>query len=307
MEVFMKVIKWLSAISVTGILAACASTDSQNIENRSAGDPVIHDIEVANEGRQIPATLVLPSGSGPFPLVVMEHGFAGSRQENGGFAKLADALARAGIATIRMDFPGCGDSKTSFSEYSLSANNSDAEACRKWAVENAPVDSKRIGIFGYSNGGRQALMVAVSGSNPYKAMGLLAPAYFTTQNEKQSGTFSIDETKARLAEAQSKGAYQMDWFGRTLSVSAKNYQDDLDSVAIMDSITPALVKTPSLVVYGSKDETVLPAISQAAASAIGAKTVEVEGADHGYGFYSDQSDVTAAVEGAFVEFFKKEL
>jgi hypothetical protein len=40
---------------------------------------------------------------------------------------------------------------------------------------------------------------------------------------------------------------------------------------------------------------------------IKAKEVKIPNADHGYGFYSDQKDVSAAVEGAFVDFFSKEL
>jgi hypothetical protein len=45
--------------------------------------------------------------------------------------------------------------------------------------------------------------------NPYKAIGLLAPAFFTTANEKYAGTFSAAETRNRLAEAKANGFYSM--------------------------------------------------------------------------------------------------
>src|SRR3954471_5754573 len=74
------------------------------------------EVTVMNGARAVPATVVVPDGQGPFPAVVMNHGHGGGRNEGGGFAKLAKALADAGIMTIRMDFPGSGDSKESFTE-----------------------------------------------------------------------------------------------------------------------------------------------------------------------------------------------
>ncbi len=59
----------------------------------------------------IGATLVQPAGNGPFPAVLMLHGFGSSRDEVGNlFLKLAMALGEEGIASLRIDFHGWGES-----------------------------------------------------------------------------------------------------------------------------------------------------------------------------------------------------
>ncbi|MCL4675698.1 MAG: hypothetical protein KJZ59_06680, partial [Pararhodobacter sp.] len=112
------------------------------------------DITVMNDDRAIPATVVIPDGAGPFAAVVMNHGHGGGRQENGGFAGIASALADRGILSIRMDFPGSGDSDVSFTEGYLSNMISDSNASLQYILDNYDVDAGRLGIFGYSMGGR---------------------------------------------------------------------------------------------------------------------------------------------------------
>src|SRR5882724_10514479 len=60
-----------------------------------------------SRGVRVPAVLTAPKVTGKYPLVVMAHGHGGSKDENGGFTAIANALASRGIASIRMDFPGC--------------------------------------------------------------------------------------------------------------------------------------------------------------------------------------------------------
>lgn len=266
------------------------------------------DVSIMNGARAVPATIVIPDGTGPFPAVVMNHGHGGGRQEGGGFERLAKALAKAGIMTIRMDFPGTGDSKAPFSDGSISNMISDSNASLAYLLKNYPADPEKLGILGYSMGGRLALTIAASPDNPYKAVGLLAPSaapgkslllYFAGGSEA--------EFERLYAEAKGPKGYAdyTTQYGQKQQLGLAWFDEMLASHPL-DAISA--YKGPMLVVHGDKDTTILPAETDAVIAAYPkASFVLVPEADHGYGFYSDQPKVSALVESSFADFFAKNL
>ena len=74
-----------------GILRLDAARDGVTIERTQVG--------------AMPVTVFHPAGSGPAPLVVIAHGFAGSQQL---MQPLALSLARNGYVAVTFDFPGHG-------------------------------------------------------------------------------------------------------------------------------------------------------------------------------------------------------
>ena len=84
----------------------------------SAQDAGYEETVISIDGGEyeIPATVCMPAGDGPFPAVVMLHGTGSNREEAGnGYLYAAPVLAeKYGIATIRIDFPGNGDSKADY-------------------------------------------------------------------------------------------------------------------------------------------------------------------------------------------------
>ncbi|MCQ4808192.1 alpha/beta fold hydrolase, partial [Intestinimonas massiliensis] len=105
------------------------------------------------------AVITQPKGEAPYPAVVKNHGHGGSKDENEGFGGVAAALAEAGIATVRMDFPGCGDSTEPFTKNTLTNMKSDSNASLAYLLANYPLDADKLGIMGYSMGGRLALEI----------------------------------------------------------------------------------------------------------------------------------------------------
>lgn len=59
------------------------------------------------DGTLLDVTLQVPQGGGPFPLVVLMHGWAGSKTGSG---DVADALVTDGLAVLRYSARGFGES-----------------------------------------------------------------------------------------------------------------------------------------------------------------------------------------------------
>lgn len=287
-----------------GLLAAAAMTLSAGF---AAQAETVDIITITNGARGVPATVVVPDGEGPFPAVVINHGHGGGRQEGGGFDRLAKALADAGILSIRMDFPGSGDSTEPFTEGYLSNMISDSNASLSHLLANYPADPERLGILGYSMGGRIALTIAAGADNPYKAVGLLAPSSDPGKGLLLYFAGSEAEYERLYAEASGdKGYadYTTQW-GQVQQLS-KRWFDELLASSPNDGI--AAYTGPMLIVHGDKDDVIkMPEVEALAAAYPAAAVVTVPEADHGYGFYSDQPNVSAAVEGAFATFFSENL
>ena len=262
-------------------------------------------VSYESEGRTVPAVVTLPTGEGPFPAVVINHGHGGSKDENVGFIGVARALAEAGFASIRMDFAGCGDSTAPFTENTLSNMEADSNAGLAYLLENYDIDADRLGILGYSMGGRLALEIVSKENNPYKAVVLLSAAA-NPGEDCIAGVLPEGVTQAEaIAQAEETGSFDYTTiYGQNLSLSAEWFTDMLvDPLAEIDNYTG-----PMLVLHGDQDVVVTDETNKLIVAAYpAAQEIIVPGADHGYGFYSDQPDVTAMVEGSITQFFYHEL
>ena len=278
---------------------------AEETETDAEATYISETVSIEANGRIVPAVVTLPVGEGPFPAVVLNHGHGGNKDEGTGFGGIAEALAEAGIASIRMDFPGCGDSTEPFTENTLSNMIADSNAAKDYLVANYPVDADKLGILGYSMGGRIALEIITAEGNPYKATlilsGLSTPGDEAIANILPEG-MTVEDA---IAVAEEKGSYDYTTqYGQNLSLSAQWFTDMLvDPLANIDNYTG-----PMLVIHGDKDDVVTDATNKLTVSSYSAaEELIVPDADHGYGFYSDQPDVTAMVEGSITDFFAEYL
>ncbi|MBS0655213.1 MAG: alpha/beta fold hydrolase [Verrucomicrobia bacterium] len=139
-------------------------------ENRSA-------VTLLSEGCKIFGILHLPIAEREgqkFPAVLFCHGFGGNKSGRYRlYVRLAEQLAQNGIASLRFDFRGCGDSEGSFTDITISRELQDAKECISFLQAHPAIDQSRLGICGSSFGAAIACVIAAQ----TKAIALLAPFF----------------------------------------------------------------------------------------------------------------------------------
>lgn len=118
---------------------------------------------------------VLSSGE-KVPIAIIMHGFTGNKE--GRMLKLiADSLQNHGIASIRFDFNGHGQSEGRFEDMTVPNEIEDAKKVYEYVATLPYVDASRIALVGHSQGGVVSAMTAGElGSPRVAAVALLAPA-----------------------------------------------------------------------------------------------------------------------------------
>lgn len=115
---------------------------------------------------KLAGTVTLPGGTGPFPAVVLITGSGphtrDTRVANFPVMKIvSDYFADLGIASVRYDKRGCGDSEGVYEPHNLANFTNDAVAAVQFLASVEQVDSKEVGVLGLSQGGLIAPAVNV--------------------------------------------------------------------------------------------------------------------------------------------------
>lgn len=268
------------------------------------------DLWIESRGIQVPMTLSMPANEPAVmaPLVVLAHGHGGTREENGAFSELASMLAEVGIASIRMDFPGCGDSTEAFTHNNITNMMQDIEAAFEYAIAQPGIDKGRIGILGYSMGGRLA-MLTIADEPAYSATALWAPVAL----DGAKGMIEYFGGKEQYEEVRDEALHE----GQVLFTTpwgqeqqlGEKFFDDLERSEPLEAISH--YRGNLLVVHGSADTVIDDyngrIASQAALSTATAELKIIRDAGHGFGFFGGEPDVRAEVLGATVDFFTAKL
>lgn len=104
-------------------------------------------------------TLLTPLGAGgPFPAVLFAHGSRAQHREAARFEAIA--LCRAGIASLIYDKRGVNESGGDWRQASFDDLAADAAAGLDWLAARPEIDAARIGVYGHSQGGTIAPLIA---------------------------------------------------------------------------------------------------------------------------------------------------
>lgn len=212
-------------------------------------------VELSNYGETIRGMLHRPVGAGPHPAVLFLHGLGGNRIEaNRLFVRAARILAKQGIAALRIDFRGAGESDGEAEARSVSGHLSDALTAYHFLAEDAQLDRHRLAVLGFSLGGAVAALLAgeLAGSDLPEPAALVLWA-------------AVADLKALVLpwlspelRAQLEAGEPVPWGAELLGPA---YYHDVLHLEPVEAFRR--YGGPVLVVHGEADETVPPAQAQA--------------------------------------------
>ncbi|MGQ0649147.1 MAG: alpha/beta hydrolase family protein [Gemmatimonadaceae bacterium] len=217
----------------------------------------------ATGGHQLAATLTRPTGvSGRVPAVVTISGSGPQDRDEyiplvpgfRPFRQLADTLGRRGIAVLRYDDRGTGESGGSFAGSTSADFANDVRSLVRWLRARPEVDPRRIFLLGHSEGGLIAPMVAADDPSLAGIVLLAGPAKNGLDIVRFQQRYAIEHDTSLRAPAR-----------RDSAIAAANKM--VDQLAAGDAwmkfffsydplATARKVRVPAFVVQGGSDQQV---------------------------------------------------
>jgi pimeloyl-ACP methyl ester carboxylesterase len=210
----------------------------------------------AHDNAGLAGSVCLPDGDGPHPAVLLVHG-QGPFDRDMSFAHLnpfrtlAHHLAGCGIASLRYDKRGTGQSEGRFDEATLEVLARDATAAFDFFSTRDSVNSDRTGMLGISEGGVIVAMVAGK-VHPSFAVLLVTPALPGRQCLSRSFTL--------FSQASPDNPYTKEEFtdrlNKLLNLSLKEMrtaEEKAEMLRLAGQTVPHIVNDRTRVVFGGAD------------------------------------------------------
>jgi dienelactone hydrolase len=259
-------------------------------------------VTIPGDGYDIAGVFVAPDGDGAVPAVLMLHGYASSADEVGGmYASAAEALAAQGVGSLRIDFAGMGASEASTLDYDWDSMTADAATSLDWLLAQEGVDPERVGVLGFSNGAMIGSYLVGTDERP--------AAFASWSGAIYDGEANVANLEPSLAacEATGEGQVEQDLGWRLIDHSCEYFSSMLGGTALTEF---ASYDGPLLLLAGSADEAVDPAVSEHAATASASEDVTftvIDGADHIFNVLTDDQTMAQDVIATTADWFAEKL
>lgn len=289
------------------MIVSCSSTNSSNIESNSieSSDTEYEYVEeivtIQTATHEIPATILKPITDNDVPFVVMLHGTGSNRDEAGGGYKIAAPILakKYGIASIRIDFIGNGESKEDYIDYNFTSAVNDALEAKKYMSTLEGIDPNRAGIMGWSQGGTIAMLATGWNPDEFKSVVTWAGAPDLSS--------LLDEEN--FEEANVNGYFVMNFDWRSSLNVSKQWCDDVKNTDVLNVFSA--FQGPVLAIAGKLDDTVDPEWANKIVQVSNnnqSQTYFIDGMDHTFNVFSEQ-DFKSITNATYKtgEFFKATL
>ncbi|AER69047.1 alpha/beta fold hydrolase [Corynebacterium pseudotuberculosis] len=202
----------------------------------------MHSVSVkvpSSRGYQMAGTIDFPDAP-PAAFALFAHCFTGSRFTPAA-ARVSKTLADLGIACLRFDFPGLGQSEGNFAETCFSENVEDIRAAAQWLKDNYTAPQL---LIGHSLGGAASLKAATDMPS-IKAVATIGAPF--------DPAHAVLHFADRISEVDETGAVTLLLGGRDITISREFLEDLAETNP--EAYLPRLRK-PLLILHSPTDTTV---------------------------------------------------
>ncbi|MFQ5650173.1 MAG: alpha/beta fold hydrolase [bacterium] len=193
-----------------------------------------------SRGENLAARLDLPVGEQARAFVLFAHCFTCSKNLSA-VANISRALNRQGIAVLRFDFTGLGESEGTFADTNFSSNVADLISAAEFLETEFQAPDV---LVGHSLGGAAVLQAAGNIASVRAVATIGAPA------EPSHVRHLLVNSQAQI---KAEGQAQIKLAGRTFTIK-KQFLEDLEQTRMQATI--AALKKPLLVLHSPVDNTV---------------------------------------------------
>jgi pimeloyl-ACP methyl ester carboxylesterase len=157
------------ALDVTRVASAKAKGVSRPQHPEAPFPYSVEDVEFAggeptsgtDDAVRLAGTLTLPESEGPHPVLILVTGSGPQDRDetiagHKPFLVLADHLTRRGVAVLRYDDRGVGESTGAFKDATIADFTADAAAAVDFLAARSDIDADSIGVGGHSEGANVA-------------------------------------------------------------------------------------------------------------------------------------------------------
>ena len=199
----------------TMALCGCQSNDSNSTDTVETTETTYtfkseDTVIKSKRDTDIHATVVVPETEDKYPYVVMLHGFMGDRSGCDIFEPIANNLAEQGIASVRIDFSGNGESSEPYTEYTMTNMNDDITSAIEFMQNEYQGDANSVALLGHSMGGRATALYL---NDSIKTAVLIAPAANTGFSGLADFMDGMEEVNRMYEEAKQNGTAQFTAWG----------------------------------------------------------------------------------------------
>ena len=173
-------------------------------------------------GHKLAALLDLPVDDQPIAFALFAHCFTCSKNYKG-VARVSRALAAEGVAVLRFDFTGLGDSEGDFADTTFSSNVGDLVAAAVYMERE--LEAPKI-LIGHSLGGAAVLRAAAHIPSANAVVTIAAPASL----EHLEGML-----RSSSSDIEASGEAEVQIAGRPFRIR-KEFLDELSAVNMHDAV-----------------------------------------------------------------------